>query len=354
MPAPKSLVAQLLTYAAAPADRRDSLTHWHLGDVGERQLNWVLQGGLGPLLHYATREHPEAVPAAWRERLLQHALTARVRHADRVDVACEVIEMCAREGVRVTLLKGISTSEQFYPAAYLRPMADIDLLVPERECHRIESVLKAAGYRPAEHFPDAEEQHHGPPLRHPARDVWVEIHRSLFPSDDEFSFPQVFRGESIAANSEAHPFHGVQALRLTPQLQLIYIASSWMRDLMLSSIQPSFLASIFDAVFLVGRKDSPLEWTGLMALTGDDMPTAALHSLVSYLDSRGLIETPPALGAELAARGSIMGSVQLRVIHTVLDHHLIGGRAWDHALPVPVVGRYSIRRQWDKRVHHRH
>jgi hypothetical protein len=354
MPAPKRLVAQLLTYAAAPADRRDALAHWQLGDVDERQLRWVLQGGLGPLLHYATRKQPDTIPVAWRERLLSETLTARVRHAERVDVACEVIEICAREGVPVTLLKGISTSEEFYPSAYLRPMADIDVLVPEREYHRVESVLKAAGYRPAEQFPDAEEQHHGPPLRHPGRDVWVEVHRSLFPSQDEFSIPAVFRSESIAVNSEAHSFHGVEALRLTPELQLAYIASSWMRDLMLSSIQPSFLASIFDALFLVERTDATFEWTRLMAFTGDDMATAALHALVSYLDSRGLVETPSALRAELAARDMIVGSVQLRIIHSVLDHHLIGGRAWHHAIPLPVVGRYSIRRQWKKRVRHRH
>lgn len=349
MPSRNGLVRQLLAYAATPAERRDALAHWRLADVDDRQLGWLLGGGLGALLHYATHAQPEQVPAGWRERLLSEALTARIRHADRIDAARELIALCAREGVPVTLLKGISTSEQFYPAAHLRPMADVDVLVPLESCRRIQSLLEDAGYRAPKNYPDEDEQHHGPPLRRPSRDVWIEIHRSLLPEQDEFSVRRVFGAGIIGANSEPFTFHGMPALRLTPEYQLIYIASSWMRDLM-HSIHASFLPSMFDAIFLLERQGESLDWAKVLAFTDDDLPTAALDVLLSYLDACNLCVLPAAVPGALARTQSLVGPVQRRLIHAMLDRYLIGSRLWRHPLPPPVAGRYSLRRQWIKRV----
>jgi hypothetical protein len=350
VPVQNCLVGQLLAYAAAPAEHRDARAHWQLADVDEREFEWVLRGGLGALLHYATREQSGVVPVSWRERLLSEALTARVRHAERIDAACEVIELCRREGVPVTLLKGISTSEQFYPAGYLRPMADVDVLVPANECRRVEAMLRDAGYRGAGNYQEESGQNHGAPLCHPTFGIWIEIHRSLFHRPNELSTPAMSDTANIIGNSQPITFHGVAARRFASELQLIYIASSWMQDLMRFSIQPSFLSSIFDAIFLMEREHAMFNWSKLLALTGNDVPTAALHVLASYLDCRSFIQLPSTVHAALAVRQKLVGAGQLRVIHAVLDRHLIGGRPWRYPIPLPVAGRYSVQRQWNKRV----
>jgi len=46
----------------------------------------------------------------------------------------------------------------------------------------------------------------------------------------------------------------------------------------------------------------------------------------------------------------LVGPLQVRLIHAMLDRHLIGGRRWRLALPPPVPGRYSLLHQFDKRV----
>ena len=40
----------------------------------------------------------------------------------------------------------------------------------------------------------------------------------------------------------------------------------------------------------------------------------------------------------------------LHLIHRMLDRQQFGGRPWDHALPPPMPGRYSLAHQFRKRI----
>jgi len=352
MPISDFLVGQLLGHAAAPADI-DPQSRWRLHGIDDRQFQWLMAAGLGPLLYRATRARMDDVPHGWRNLLLGADLTAQVRHGSLADTTCDVITRCARAGIDVVLLKGISTSEEFYPAPHLRPMADIDLLVPVARCHAVQASLLDAGYVKHADYPETSEQHHGAPLHEPRRDVWVEIHRRLYPEGDEFAPGNLFGAPSVMANAVASTFRGLPVLRLCPELQLAYIASSWMRDITHSKFQASFLPSMFDAVYLLREKSQSFDWPKLERWTGDDLPTASLYVLLTYLASRRLSSPPSPVTQSLATRQTLVGPLQLRIIHAMIDRHLVGGTPWSNVLPPPVAGRYSLRRQWAKRVVHR-
>jgi hypothetical protein len=74
---------------------------------------------------------------------------------------------------------------------------------------------------------------------------------------------------------------------------------------------------------------------------------------LTFLASRNLATIPRHVQRSLETRQRLVGPLQLRAIHAMLDHYLINGRRWTHALPPPVVGRYSLRRQWKKRIANR-
>ena len=99
----------------------------YVGD--DRQLDWILRAGLGPLLRW-TASDGEDVPAEWARPLLAADLTARVRHANLVATAVAVLDVCHDLRVEATLLKGIAVGDRLYPAAHMRPMGDVDVLVP--------------------------------------------------------------------------------------------------------------------------------------------------------------------------------------------------------------------------------
>jgi hypothetical protein len=322
---------------------------WRFAAVDDRQLAWLLEAGLGPALYRALGNAVDCIPAAWRQMLLSADLTARIRHAKRVDCAVEIIDACENVGVRPTLLKGISISDQHYPVPHVRPMGDIDVLIPPQDYQSVESAILLRGYDKSD-YSESDGQHHGPPLHHPERDVWVELHTVLYPRDSPLRAGTLFSPARVASRTAGSMFGGKPVDRLLDELQLVYIASSWMNDLIRSRVQPSFLASLFDAIHLLKAKQQTLDWDRLLGWLDNEIAAASVYVMLAYLPRFGITPMPPSTMADLGARQRIVGAINLRLIHAMLDHYLIRGRRWNLPVPPPVPGRYSARYQWRKRV----
>jgi Uncharacterised nucleotidyltransferase len=322
------LVHQLLAYAAnrplpPPAGSTVVAARNH---ADQRQIRQVIEAGLAPLLYRASHECFIEVPAAWRDTLRSADLTAQVRHGNVIDTANEIIDICADMKVPVTLLKGISISDQYYPAAHQRPTGDIDVLVSEASREAVEVALAARGYRHSEHEMD-EGSAHGVPLFHDARHVWVDVHNALFPKGSTLRSNKLFSAAQIASQSIASTFHGRPVLRLTNELQLVYIASYWLRDLTDNRIHPSFLPPLFDAVYLLKASGQSLDWEGLLHWLDNEMAMASLYVMLAYIVGSGLDESGSRILPRLASGQNIVGSTELRLILAILDNYLIGDKS---------------------------
>ena len=185
----------------------------------------------------------------WRDALQSADLTARVRHGSLCDAAGEILDACNAAGIPVTLLKGISIADQLYPLAHLRPMGDIDILVPERDCARVDAMMLRGGYEPKAGYEADEGEPHQAPLYHPKRDVWVEVHTALFPKDDPLTLDAQYGASQIARQQVASTFRGRPAFRLSREIQLAYVSSYWIRDLSRNPFHPSFITPLVDAFF---------------------------------------------------------------------------------------------------------
>jgi hypothetical protein len=138
-------------------------------------------------------------------------------------------------------------------------------------------------------------------------------------------------------------------LRLTNELQLLYIASSWIQDLSREGIHPSLLSPLFDAIYLLKAVRGTVDWAGLLTCPDSNMAIASLYVMLTYLTRRGLDVCDPELISRLSSSQSVVGVFQRSVIHAMLDHYLVGGRYWNLFLPPPVPGRYSLKQQLQKR-----
>jgi hypothetical protein len=257
--------------------------------------------------------------------LLGAELTARVRHGNLLDTASEIIDVCRGLGIRPTLLKGISISELCYPAGHLRPMGDVDVLVPGPACTAVEDALLGLGYRQGpEHRPSGG-QNHGTPLHHTDRDVWVEVHSALFPPEEGTGDSGLFGTANVAAESVASVFHGQPVYHLSRELQLVYIAHGWLADMLRCKPHPSFLPSLFDIIFLLHPSRPPLDWTKVLGWLRQEPADASLYVMLSYLAHLGLRPCPEAVLSEVASQQRTLGPPELRVIHSILDHHVLGG-----------------------------
>lgn len=345
------LLIRLLKYAATDSPQNSATRVLCSFDgVDDRQIRWALDAGLGPLLYRATRDCVDIVPASWRNALLSADLTARVKHGNLVDTANEVIDVCQDLRIRPTLLKGISISEQRYPVAHLRPMGDIDVLIPSDRYESVESALLHRGYIRQPGYSVPKGAAHGTPLAHPERHVWVELHTSLF---GEPLRDRVFDATNVAAQSVASTFHGRPVCRLTDELQLLYIASKWYDDLARHSVHPSGVAPLLDVIYLLKASGRLLDRARLVIGPDSETAMASLYTTLAFLARHELGSESRALSRVLAANQKTVGPLQLEIIHAALDWYLIGGRYWNFPLPLPVPGRYSVRHQLRKRLRRR-
>jgi len=149
-------------------------------------LRMVRQHRLGPLLHWQlTRTRPELpIPETVRD-----VLAARFKRSTRRALVARrelvlIHRLLTAAGIPYQALKGAFLAFHAYPQPGLRPLRDLDILVPKAEALRAFEVLIAGGLvRPPEHRGTPEAQlsihHQLPPLRTAAGEITVEIHARL-------------------------------------------------------------------------------------------------------------------------------------------------------------------------------
>jgi hypothetical protein len=164
------------------------------------------------------------------------------------------------------------------------------------------------------------------PLFHPNRQIKLEIHAALFPVDSPLNRGDLFRPANILSQSVASTFRGRAVLRLSDELQLIYIASYWMRDLSMLRINPTFLPPLVDMVRILSARRHRLDWNHLLRLLDNERAAASLYLVLSYLCRRDLAGLSPELLTGIETRQESLGSGELWTIHALVDRYLVGGR----------------------------
>ena len=321
------LVRALLQYAAAPPCRRaNRAAELHWSTVDDRELRHVINTGLAPLLWQMAQEVGTPPPPAWHDTLLAADLTARVVYGNMCDATVDIIDACQENGVRVTLLKGVSVGDQHYPAAHLRPMGDVDLLVAKRDRGWVEAMMLRRGYTRMAGFHAEDGDPHDTPLFQPELRVWVEIHTGLFPEGDLLRRNRLFAPSWLALQTVASTFRGRPVGRFSEELQLAYIASYWIRDLSNNGMHASFVKPLLDAVHLLEASGPLLDWDGMLEWLDNDLAAASLSVLLSFLSTRGFCAVPERILARLASAQDIVGATELRIVGAMIDRSLVAGR----------------------------
>lgn len=314
-----SLIVALLRDFAARADTdRPPLVEAAVR-ASPAELDWALDAGLGPLLH--ARLSGAAIPSSLRARLLAADLTARVLVQQRVDVAVDAIDAC--RGESPTLLKGISLSHYQYEAPHCRPMTDVDVLLAGRDAVEVaERELLARGYWQSAPvmWPDS---HHAEPLYHPRTDTKLELHFALFPAGSPLARSRAFSREALARESLQVEFHGRRVRRLSPELQLVYLAATWNRDLSSQALDPSFVIGLFDAVALTRP---PFDWDRTLDLIDDGVVAASVDVVLAYLARHRLLDVPSGVVTAIRRRHRIVGPAEIAVLAALVDGYLLKGR----------------------------
>ncbi|HEY0154597.1 MAG TPA: nucleotidyltransferase family protein [Longimicrobium sp.] len=296
----------------------------------------ALAHGLGPMLFAAVQDAgiaPAGTPwvplAGYARDAATRYLLARVEQG-RIEAAL------GAAGIEWVWLKGYALAHTVYPRPALRPMKDLDLLVPPERCDDAERAVLALGYRPAADAPlmfrgGGRVSHHLPTLRSPSG-LLVEMHTSLHPSQLLRVSEHLHWFRAQVVETEAA---GVRVRHFTPEAQLLHLAA---HAILQHGEAERYLQRFLDCHLVVAgtprldwdvvlRQAAALDWTYALhrALTRarEHFDTPVPDHVLLALAERGTRATRATnLAVALARPGADEPTERARVIGTAQPLHV--------------------------------
>jgi hypothetical protein len=185
-----------------------------------------------------------------------------LRHRDanaiRTDTLSLILDAFLDEEIPVLVLKGAALAHVVYPSPGLRPMRDIDLLVPRDRARQAQSLLVSLGYQ--ESAPKSfsrQAHHHLPPMSKSVggMTVTVELHHRLLLYGRSPDF------DSLWSTKTYFDLDGREAYTLAPVEMLWHIYRHSFGFPLIS--EPMRLIWVADFVSLVEKCLEQIDWADL-------------------------------------------------------------------------------------------
>ena len=111
-------------------------------------LRYVESHGMLPLLHWHASTTPsfQAWPREIRETVRTVAIGTAAGEARRTAELVRMLDRFASDGIETILLKGAAVAQLFYEESWLRPMADVDMLISRSQLATTRETLRSLEY----------------------------------------------------------------------------------------------------------------------------------------------------------------------------------------------------------------
>ena len=305
------------------------------------QVDCLCDVGLGPIAFSVYGDDFRRSDPTLFSVLQSADLTTRVIYGQLEKAAVELVARLRDVGVIPILLKGISTSDQFYAPPHLRVMADIDILVEGSQVDLVMAEIADLGYEIEDkqwRLYHVFGHHHLPAARHPTSGATIEVHTGLFGSAEFYSHEAVFQPESFSTQITAFDYRGIRVARFTPEFQFIFTVSKWSVDVNWAVN----LTGINDAIHILRKHESQFDWLTMSRwIAANPHLVPIITALMHYLGQAGIVTMSSEMREALASADQTLGKrtlqLQLGLLHTYpfnADTKVHGGYArWRaHAL----------------------
>jgi len=257
-------------------------------------MDWdlVVQAALAqrvaPLLYDMLHRHDQwaLAPRPAAARLQTAYRQTRMENALRVDVLCDALERFSAAGIPAAPLKGAALTEWIYEDAGVRPMKDLDILVPPHEAARAVDILLQAGYRRMviELRPGFDREFRGELELHAAGQIpySLELHWRLI---DMHWVDRHVDYESLWRRARPAAWRGVPAYRLGPEDWLLHQSAH-----AVYKHRRTDLLDLCDVDRLVRKSDPPPDWDRLLRIGQGCRWLAGLAQVLGQ--ARAMLDTP--------------------------------------------------------------
>jgi len=225
--------------------------------------------------------------------------------------ALPLLHAFEQAGVDAVVLKGLALTARFYRDPGVRPMADVDVLVPRADATRASELASSLGWHPRHRLtPAFLRVKHAAPFDH-ATEVVCDIHWRIFEeagaegADDEFR-----------AAAEPVAFMGTRLRVLSPTDQLLHVfghSAKW-------GPMPA-IRWVADAVVIL--REGPIDWSRFLAHAAERRFVLRMRQMLGYLRETLDVAIPRWVEVELARHPvSMLERLEYRVRSR--EHRLLG------------------------------
>jgi hypothetical protein len=228
----------------------------------ERLARLAQQLAVAPLLYARLTQSGVAPPPAAALASLRTAYLHAAMHNTRTyHFLAEALDALAAAGVPVLLLKGAYLAQHVYGNVALRPMGDIDLVVPEEQLSAAAQALQGIGYamaRPLRRVGHGRE-HHLPPFLRPGAPC-VEVHGA----SSFLLLPRPLPAAELTrmwADARTVTITGRSALALAPEDQVLTLCAH-------AAFGHRFVVDLrpfFDIAAVIRQAGATLDWGTIVA-----------------------------------------------------------------------------------------
>ncbi len=365
MPASQTFVTQLLRIYHG----RETISAERFEPLGAAQVKYLCDVGLGPIAFRTYGDILRATDPSIYSVLQSADLTIRVIYKQLESATVELLARLQSVGIAPVLLKGISTSYEFYSPTHLRLMGDVDILVRQSEVDLTMATVADLGYEIADedwlkYYKKG--HHHLPAARHPKTGITVEVHTGLFAPGVPFAQETLFQMESIQSQKVEFDYKGHRVARFTPEFQLVFIIATWSVD----ANWAMNLSSINDAIHILRRYEAELNCSTLSGwLRANQRLYANFAAFMYYLERTDIVAVSPQLREVLASTERKLQPRTLKILMWLLHNYPFNAREktrdgyarWRaHAIWQELTGPnscdskipFSIFRTWLRYIHH--
>lgn len=170
--------------------------------------------GLAPLTHVCLQSQRHVAPEATMQQLEALSLRHRMWHRERTIALAEILQAFERTSIDVLVLKGAAMAWSIYPSPALRPMSDIDLMVPDALACVAQQSLRRLGFAIQGNTPRRFGRHsHHLPIESRSQNgvtISVEIHRDALSRDTRSSISMT----NLTESPRSFAMNGTHALAL--------------------------------------------------------------------------------------------------------------------------------------------
>lgn len=193
----------------------------------EAVVSLALNHGVAPLLHQVLKDAGalDSLPPKSRENLMNERRTTAMRNLRHYAEFARVSHAMAERGIPLMALKGLHLAELVYGDISLRPMADLDILVPRARVAEASAALQALDYKADTNFSIASdvivESKFNLGFSHCKYDVYTELHWGISGPGDVYQAPM----EEIWRAAVPARLGGIDTLVMSPAFVLLYICA---------------------------------------------------------------------------------------------------------------------------------